>query len=123
MSASARARGCRSERKSVFPQDAYGELIRRGRGGGCISAGTAQGKTSVCVRASARVRARACVRTLFAPIARSWISALIWPLIASEQEKDLGFQSRKKKHVCFMSLLNPLRQQKNLFDHTVCISN
>lgn len=116
MSASARARECRSERKSVFPQDAYGELIRRGRGGG-INAGTAQGKTSVCVC----VRARA--RTLFAPIARSWISALIWPLIASEQEKDLGFQSRKKKHVCFMSLLNPLRQQKNLFDHTVCISN
>lgn len=53
MSASARARECRSERKSVFPQDAYGELIRRGRGGG-ISAGTAQGKTSVCVRARAR---------------------------------------------------------------------
>lgn len=118
MSASARARECRSERKSVFPQDAYGELIRRGRGGG-ISAGTAQGKTSVCVRACPCAR----TRTLFAPIARSWISALIWPLIASEQEKDLGFQSRKKKHVCFMSLLNPLRQQKNLFDHTVCISN
>lgn len=62
MSASARARECRSERKSVFPQDAYGELIRRGRGGG-ISAGTAQGKTSVC--ACARVRARA--RGLFLP--------------------------------------------------------
>lgn len=119
MSASARARECRSERKSVFPQDAYGELIRRGRGGG-ISAGTAQGKTSVCVRARVSVRAH---EDSFAPIARSWISALIWPLIASEQEKDLGFQSRKKKHVCFMSLLNPLRQQKDLFDHTVCISN
>lgn len=69
MSASARARGCRSERKSVFPQDAYGELIRRGRGVGCISAGTAQGKTSVCVCVCVRVRVSVCARArgLFLP--------------------------------------------------------